>query len=37
MKIKDGTDIHAHKRYTDLNALELQLLRTLLVRSKSPD
>ncbi|KAJ7032210.1 Phox-like protein [Mycena alexandri] len=29
MKTKEGTQIHAHKRYSDFAALELQLLRTL--------
>ncbi|KAJ7106670.1 Phox-like protein [Mycena epipterygia] len=29
MKTKEGTQIHAHKRYSDFVALELQLLRTL--------
>ncbi|KAJ7634013.1 hypothetical protein B0H17DRAFT_1164134 [Mycena rosella] len=29
MKTKEGTLIHAHKRYSDFAALELQLLRTL--------
>ncbi|KAJ7843304.1 Phox homologous domain-containing protein [Mycena leptocephala] len=29
MKTKEGTLIHAHKRYSDFVALELQLLRTL--------
>ncbi|KAJ7779744.1 Phox-like protein [Mycena metata] len=29
MKTKEGTQIHAHKRYSDFAALESQLLRTL--------
>ncbi|KAJ7181544.1 hypothetical protein C8R43DRAFT_969499 [Mycena crocata] len=29
IKTKEGTAIHAHKRYSDFAALELQLLRTL--------
>ncbi|KAJ7741784.1 Phox-like protein [Mycena maculata] len=29
MKTKEGTVIHAHKRYSDFAALEIQLLRTL--------
>ncbi|KAJ6537868.1 Phox homologous domain-containing protein [Mycena capillaripes] len=35
MKTKEGTLIHAHKRYSDFAALELQLLRTL-PRPKRP-
>ncbi|KAJ6608905.1 hypothetical protein B0H10DRAFT_2066212 [Mycena sp. CBHHK59/15] len=36
MKTKEGTFIHAHKRYSDFAALELELLRTLPLPPKAP-